>query len=159
MKATRSPRGKREYASTPVGPSPKSNSGKVAKSMQSNMKAGTKPELRLSKMLRKRIVKSSLPGSPDFVYSKQRLAIFVNGCFWHRCPICNLAAPRRNAEFWQRKFARNMERDTLNRQELEMMGWRVLDFWEHEIREAPADCALRVKAALKEFRRDPIRPF
>lgn len=143
---------RRTYTTPAVGPSPRSNSSNVARSMQSNKKAGTKPELLLAKLLRKQIVKSALPGSPDFVYPKERVAIFVDGCFWHRCPICNLGLPRRNTDFWRRKFERNKERDILNRQDLEMMGWRVLDFWEHEIIQDPADCALRVKATLKELR-------
>jgi DNA mismatch endonuclease, patch repair protein len=105
------------------------------------------PELTLARLLRRKLVSSRLPGKPDIVYPRSKVAVFVHGCFWHRCPTCNLPLPRTNSTFWQRKFARNVERDRLNKEELQTMGWRVVVIWEHEIREAPADSARQVKAA------------
>lgn len=137
------------YVSKPVGASPKSQSNAVSKSMKSNKSSGTKPELILSKLLQKRPARTTLPGRPDFAYRNDRLAVFVHGCFWHRCPTCNLPLPKTNSAFWNRKFARNVERDALNKEELESMDWRVLVIWEHELKENPSDCALRVKEALK----------
>jgi DNA mismatch endonuclease (patch repair protein) len=116
--------------------------------MRSNRASGTKPEVVLAKLLRRKLVRSVLPGRPDLVYPRQKVAVFVNGCFWHRCPVCDLGLPKTNTVFWKRKFARNVERDRLNKNELEDMGWGVLVIWEHELREDPRRCARRVKAAL-----------
>ena len=127
----------RKYNSSPVGRSKKSKYEHISKSMRSNKSSGTKPELILSKLLRKRIYKNKLPGNPDFIYRNKKLAIFVHGCFWHRCPRCNLPLPKSNRAYWKRKFERNVERDMLDRRELRKMGWKVLTVWEHDIRKDP----------------------
>ena len=76
----------------------------------------TKPEVYLRKLLfaqgvRYRIATKNIPGHPDIFLRKYNTAIFVNGCFWHRCPHCNPSVPKRNTEFWKAKFRRNVERD------------------------------------------------
>ena len=71
-------------------------------------------------------------GKPDFVFPKLRLAVFVDGCFWHGCPKHG-TKPRNNAAFWRRKFARNKARDRLVTRTLRKNGWRVLRIWEHEL--------------------------
>jgi DNA mismatch endonuclease, patch repair protein len=72
-------------------------------------------------------------GRPDFVFPKERIAIFVDGCFWHQCPKhCN--QPSTNAEFWLRKFEINRLRDHLVNRELRLQGWMVVRIWEHELR-------------------------
>jgi DNA mismatch endonuclease (patch repair protein) len=109
--------------------------------MRSNVSSGTKPELLLSRLLRKKISKSDLPGSPDFVFPRKRLVVFVHGCFWHRCPKCDFALPKRNRSFWAAKFERNVARDRLANRELKRMGWKVIEVWEHELRRNP----MRVK--------------
>ncbi len=98
----------------------------------------------MSRLLRKKLAKTKLPGSPDIAYRKEKLAVFVHGCFWHRCPVDGLPIPKTNTAFWRRKFARNVERDRLNRQELESMGWKVIEIWEHEVKADPRGCANRV---------------
>lgn len=138
----------RMYVSRPVGPSPASASKSVSRSMRSNRGSGTKPELVLAKLLRRKVVHSTLPGSPDFVYRGAKLAVFVHGCFWHRCPIHARALPRTNTEFWRRKFERNVERDKLNRQELKRMGWNVMEVWEHEVKENPVGVKQRIVSFL-----------
>src|SRR5437867_1872269 len=147
----------RVYVSKPVGRSPASGSDAVSRSMKSNRASGTKPESVLSGYLRKKLAKNDLPGRPDFVYPSHRLAVFVHGCFWHRCPRDHLPLPKAHAAFWRRKFERNVERDRLNKKELEAMGWRVLVVWEHELRENPGRCARRVQAALEGLRRAHAR--
>jgi DNA mismatch endonuclease (patch repair protein) len=72
-------------------------------------------------------------GRPDFVFPKLRLAIFVDGCFWHGCPRHG-TKPKNNAEFWLKKLARNQARDRLVTRTLRGRGWRVLRVWEHELR-------------------------
>ena len=69
---------------------------------------------------------------PDFVFRQKRLAVFVDGCFWHGCPQ-HATKPRNNAAFWRKKFAANRARDRLVTRTLRQNGWRVLRVWEHEL--------------------------
>jgi len=69
---------------------------------------------------------------PDFVFPKLRIAVFVDGCFWHGCPL-HATQPKQNAEFWSRKIAANQTRDRLVTRQLRARGWRVLRLWEHEL--------------------------
>jgi DNA mismatch endonuclease (patch repair protein) len=142
-------RRKRVYATKPVGKSPEASSKSVSTVMKSNRASGTIPELQLARLLRRRIVSSVLPGRPDIVYPHSKVAVFVHGCFWHRCPVCKLRLPMTHTEFWERKFERNSERDKINREELQSMGWTVAEIWEHEIRENPRQAANRVKVLVR----------
>jgi DNA mismatch endonuclease, patch repair protein len=71
-------------------------------------------------------------GKPDFIFPKLKLAIFVDGCFWHGCPK-HETKPKNNRIFWKNKFARNKARDVLVTRTLRRAGWRVLRVWEHEL--------------------------
>jgi len=100
----------------------------------------TKPELAIRKALwslgyRYR-VDTKLPGKPDMVFPGKRLAVFIDGCFWHRCPR-HYQAPATNPEFWENKINRNVERDRVVDRELASLGWKVKRVWEHEVREDP----------------------
>jgi DNA mismatch endonuclease, patch repair protein len=103
----------------------------------------------LSRLLRKPISRSSLPGKPDFVYQRARLAVFVHGDWWHRCPVCNIPLPRVHRAYWKRKLDRNVERDRLVKMELQALRWRVVEIWEHEIKSDPKAAADRIKRLLK----------
>jgi DNA mismatch endonuclease (patch repair protein) len=72
-------------------------------------------------------------GRPDFAFPKQKLAVFVDGCFWHGCPK-HSSLPANNRAFWNRKFSTNKLRDILVTRTLRSQGWRVLRIWEHELR-------------------------
>ena len=75
----------------------------------------------------------NLPGSPDIVLNKHRVAIFVHGCHWHRHPGCKFAyTPKSRIEFWEPKFQQNIERDMKKEQLLVEAGWNVLTVWECE---------------------------
>lgn len=87
-------------------------------------------------------------GKPDFVFPKARLAIFVDGCFWHACPAHG-SLPATNRNFWARKLDRNKGRDRKVRRHLENFGWRVLRIWQHELRE-PSKVARRVRRSLNQ---------
>lgn len=81
--------------------------------------------------LRFRLHQRALPGRPDIVLPRWKVAIFVHGCFWHRHEGCSQAAtPSSNVEFWRRKFRENVERDARNRAALRRAGWRVFTVWE-----------------------------
>ncbi len=116
------------------------------KSMQGNKRRDTKPEIKVRRMLREmgfpgyRCDWKKVPGHPDIVFAGRKLAIEIRGCFWHRCPVCNLSVPKKNVEYWEAKFARNRERDARNLATLEEMGWKVLVLWEHQLKkkELPA---------------------
>lgn len=97
----------------------------------------TSPELKLRRALwiaglRYRI-KSNLPGDPDIVFPKKKLAIFVDGCFWHGCPIHG-SSPKTNVDFWESKIQKNIQRDQLITHKLELEGWLVIRVWEHELK-------------------------
>lgn len=85
---------------------------------------------------------------PDFVFPKRRLAVFVDGCFWHACPI-HATKPRHNAAFWRKKLAANKARDRKVNRTLRAAGWRVLRLWEHEFaRKREARLAAKFHKAL-----------
>lgn len=72
-------------------------------------------------------------GNPDFLFYKSSVIVFVDGCFWHACPICR-KLPKTNIDFWEAKFDRNRAKDSRITQELENKGYTVLRFWEHDIK-------------------------
>ena len=85
---------------------------------------------------------------PDFVFKEARLALFVDGCFWHGCPK-HATKPRNNSAFWRRKFAANKARDRLVNRALRIANWSVLRVWEHELtRKNEARLLRRICAAL-----------
>jgi DNA mismatch endonuclease (patch repair protein) len=73
-----------------------------------------------------------LPGKPDFVFPKQKLAVFVDGCFWHGCPKHSLHVTR-SGPFWFDKIHGNKRRDRRKAQSLRKRGWRVIRVWEHDL--------------------------
>lgn len=72
-------------------------------------------------------------GHPDFVFPRERLALFVDGCFWHLCPL-HAVMPKSNRRFWRQKLLGNKKRDSTVTAELRRRGWRVLRIWEHELK-------------------------
>lgn len=76
--------------------------------------------------------KQAVFGKPDFVFRKARLAVFVDGCFWHGCPR-HATRPQSNELFWKEKIGRNQARDRLVGKRLRAAGWRVLRIWQHEL--------------------------
>jgi DNA mismatch endonuclease (patch repair protein) len=85
---------------------------------------------------------------PDVVFTRQRVAVFVDGCFWHGCPSHG-GRPKRNSDYWNPKIARNQERDAEQSERLTAAGWTVVRVWEHE---NPLDVARRIQRVLRERR-------
>lgn len=115
----------------------------------------TQPELLLRRALwrigcRYRLYQK-LPGKPDIVFSGLRIAVFVDGCFWHRCPK-HYKEPVRNAGFWRAKIERNVCRDRIADEQLRAAGWMVLRFWEHEILSDIEAVVRKVEEVLQERR-------
>ena len=123
--------------------------------MQANKPANTLPEIRVRKALhalgyRFRIHRKDLPGKPDVVLPKYKLAIFVHGCFWHQHPGCHLASrPKTREDFWKAKFDANRLRDKKNQIALEENGWRVEVIWE---------CQTKDEGKLFEYLQNLIKP-
>ena len=126
-------------------------------SMQGNKRQNTKPELLVRQRLRAagltgyRLQWKKAPGRPDIAFPGRKIAIFVNGCFWHRCPHCNPSTPKRNTEFWEAKFRRNVERDARAITELKELGWTPITIWECELKRDKIDETMaRVIATINE---------
>lgn len=128
------------------------------KSMQGNKRRDTKPEVLVRRMLREmgfpgyRCDWGKAPGRPDVAFVGRKLAIEIRGCFWHRCPTCSLSVPKKNLDYWEAKFARNVERDEQNLAALEEAGWKVLVLWEHQLKkkELPATRRLLYEFVCRE---------
>lgn len=137
-----------------LGPPPEPTSDAVTRSMKGNRARDTKPELQLRRLLREagypgyRLHWKKAPGRPDIAYPGRRIAIFVNGCYWHRCPHCQPPTPKSHAEFWNRKFELNQERDARKKHELEEAGWTVVVVWECELTRTPDDVVRRIARIL-----------
>lgn len=122
--------------------------------MQQQRRRDTTPELEVRRALhalgyRFRVnfrMESSLRTQGDIVFTRHRLVVFVDGCFWHACPE-HATAPKTNAEWWQEKLAANVARDRRVDRELSALGWTVRRIWEHE----PVQVAVeRIASALAE---------
>jgi DNA mismatch endonuclease (patch repair protein) len=86
-------------------------------------------------------------GKPDFMFHKQRVVIFVDGCFWHGCPR-HSNTPVNNRLFWENKLSANKRRDRLVTRTLKADGWRVLRIWEHDLSADPLRCIRKVQSIL-----------
>lgn len=114
--------------------------------MKSNRGRDTKPELRLRKILHARGLRYRVAARPikgvrrtaDVLFTRAKIAVFVDGCFWHGCPQHHTVA-KTNAEFWAEKVAGNRRRDRDTDRLLAEHGWLVIRVWEHEAPEAAAD--------------------
>ncbi len=120
---------------------------------------GTKPELLLGRLIRKagrryQQHQSDLPGRPDFVFRRARVAVFVDGSFWHgwRFPSWRLKL----SEKWEAKIAANIRRDRRNRAKLRRLGWKVVRIWEHQLEADPEACLRRVLATVEDASRDAV---
>ncbi|MFF7263618.1 very short patch repair endonuclease [Streptomyces sp. NPDC008159] len=126
------------------------------RNMQAIRSRDTAPERLIRQLvhaqgLRYRVAAKPLPGlrrTADMVFRPTRVAVFIDGCYWHGCPE-HYVPPKTNAGYWSDKVARNMARDRDTDQRLTEAGWTVLRFWEHE----PAvDCAARIATEVKRRR-------
>ncbi|MFI2294478.1 very short patch repair endonuclease [Isoptericola sp. NPDC019571] len=125
----------------------------IRKAMQGNRSRDTRPELRLRSTLhrrglRYRVATRPIPGvrrTADVVFTKAQVAVFVDGCFWHKCPT-HYRQPGSNVAYWTAKVAKNVRRDDEIDRLLRTAGWIVVRAWEHEDSEAVAD---RVEALVR----------
>ena len=127
-------------------PYPVPTSAAVTASMKGNTSRDTKAEVRLRSLLHQRgrrfrknlrVAGEAKPHRADIVFTRARVAVFVDGCFWHGCPTHG-RQPRANPGYWEAKLARNTERDRQTDADLAAAGWTVVRVWEHEPVEAAA---------------------
>jgi DNA mismatch endonuclease, patch repair protein len=124
--------------------------------MRAVRRSHTAPEMVVRRLahklgLRFRLHRKELPGSPDLVFPRHRLIIFVHGCFWHRHRGCTKSTfPKTRQEFWNDKFIANIERDAKNELLLRQQGWRVEVVWECETK----DIAVLTARLLRIFARE-----
>lgn len=90
-----------------------------------------------------------IPGTPEFVFRAERVAVFTDGCFWHGCPRCG-KTPNANSSYWSKKIQLNIERDRKDEAAIAAMSFRVVRLWEHEIKASPANCVGRIVRVLAE---------
>lgn len=131
------------------GPSPLSEA--VSRQMQRMPRSGTGPEIDLRRRLHRlgvrfRLGKPKLPGRPDIILSRARIACFVDGCFWHACPDHGVL-PKNNRDWWELKLAANRERDARKDRELTELGWLPVHVWEHEDMAAAAGRLAELRCA------------
>ena len=122
--------------------------------VMSKIRAKTILERQFFKILRSKGLKfkthvSKLPGKPDIVFPKQKIIVFVDGCFWHKCPE-HFNVPATRTDFWMHKIRNNMQRDKIVNKLLKEDEWKVLRFWEHEIEKYSNKLAGRIYAAVKQ---------
>lgn len=109
------------------------------KTMQAVKGKGTRLEKRLFSMLAGMGVKGwkknvdSIIGKPDVAFMNQRVAVFIDGCFWHGCPHCKRKLPQTNRKYWKRKIERNIALAKSHNRRLRADGWTVVRIWEHEL--------------------------
>ena len=132
--------------------------------MRSNRGRDTKPEIEVRRLLhaaglRYRVDFAPLGGRrrADIVFTRKRVAVFVDGCFWHGCPQ-HATLPKLNADYWLPKLRRNVERDRETDAALKAAGWTVLRFWEHQAPETVASTVIRAVAVRPPAEPDQVEP-
>ena len=97
----------------------------------------TKPELIVKENIDGRKLRyqpKGIPERPDFANKSKKIALFIDGCFWHKCPRC-YKPPKSNKKYWKEKVERNTKRDRYVNRKMKKEGWTVIRFWEHQVKE------------------------
>jgi DNA mismatch endonuclease (patch repair protein) len=134
----------------------------VSAQMQRMPRSSSGPEMLIrrelhSRGLRFRVNHPQLPGRPDIAFTAARLAVFIDGCFWHSCPDHSVL-PKNNRDWWRSKLERNVERDREKDTQLEKLGWTVIHVWEHEEPLEAADAIEQLWRSLRHRCGQQARP-
>jgi DNA mismatch endonuclease (patch repair protein) len=107
----------------------------------------TAPEKKMHGLMKSRKIRHKMhpkiAGSPDIVLKDSKTAVFIHGCFWHKCPKC-YREPKSKREYWVPKIDRNVKRDRKNASTLRKAGWKVVRVWEHDIMRDALKCVERI---------------
>jgi DNA mismatch endonuclease, patch repair protein len=130
----------------------------VSDQMHRMPRASSGPEMLIRKELHRRGLRfrvnhPRLPGKPDIAFTAARMAVFVDGCFWHSCPEHGVL-PRNNRDWWRAKLERNVQRDREKDAQLELIGWTVMHVWEHE---GPSKAADTIEQMWRSIRQPTTR--
>jgi DNA mismatch endonuclease, patch repair protein len=148
------------FLSLRLGPAPPASSSLTHKVMVSNRGSGTRLEKDFCRALRGagfngfRVNYAVGNARVDIAFPSKRVAIQVNGCFWHHCPVCKLPIPKTNSEFWATKFELTRARDARVRKLVRQNGWKLVELWEHQVRGDLEGCLRRVKATTPQVTRE-----
>ncbi|MEU8009105.1 very short patch repair endonuclease [Micromonospora parva] len=128
----------------------------ISEQMRRMPRSSTRPELAIRRALHRsglrfRVNFRGLPGRPDVAFTKARLAVFVDGCFWHMCPA-HVRLPKNNRAWWVAKLEANVARDQEKDRRLAELGWLSVHVWEHE---DPVSASERIAVLWSELRRVP----
>jgi len=126
---------------------------KRSRVMSSIRAKDTRPELAIRKLLwnegiRYRKHDGSVHGRPDISNKSRKVAVFIDGCFWHGCPRC-YKEPKSNVSYWREKIIRNKKRRTLVKSNLRKDGWKVFEFWEHHVNNNPEKITMKIIDEIK----------
>lgn len=136
------------------GRAPTPENERTSRIMSSIKAKNTKPELALRKALWAdgirgyRIHWKKVQGKPDIAFVKKKVAVFINGCYWHRCPFCDPSSPKTHTEFWENKFRANVERDAVKTQALINNGWKVITLWECQMKGNLSQCVTKIRTLI-----------
>lgn len=124
--------------------------------MASIRSKNTKPELAIRKILwshgiRYRIHDNGVFGKPDISIKKHKVAVFIDGCFWHACKKC-YTEPKTNTTFWRKKIQENKMRREKVRKNLKENNWKIMEFWEHDIRKKPELVTNKIEYTIRKTR-------
>jgi DNA mismatch endonuclease (patch repair protein) len=145
----------KKYIRDGRAPIPKNEN--ISKVMSANKAKDTKQEILFRKTLWHAGIKGyrlnwkKVPGRPDIAFPGKKIAIFIHGCYWHRCPYCNPSFPKSNVEFWDEKFKKNVARDKKKTKELESLGWKVIVIWECELKKNLGKQIEKIKSILTDY--------
>ncbi len=135
-------------------PTPVASSLAVRNVMRANRSKNTGPELVMRRHLSALSVRGyrlhwkKAPGKPDIAFPGRKIAVIVNGCFWHGCAKCAARKPKTNKAFWSQKIKDNQARDEKNLKELKRLGWKVFVVWEHDLKKGKGE---RVAGKVTEY--------
>ncbi len=123
-----------------------------SRNMSAIRSVNTKPELIVRKYLSSQGIRYRInlriPGKPDIVFIKKKIAIFIHGCFWHQHHCIDGHIPKSNTRYWQKKLEKNQQRDVENIKRLAEMGWQTIVLWECEINKDPEKACVNVLHSL-----------
>lgn len=148
---------------SPAATTPSPTTPERSRLMARVRRSGTAPEVALRTALRGAGLPyrmdggGGLPGTPDITFRRSRVALFVDGCFWHGCPQ-HATTPKTNTSFWTAKILRNRERDKQVNRSLKKLGWQVLRLWEHQVRRDVDGLVVRIGRLLKGAKEPPSPP-
>ena len=128
-------------------PEKRSEIMKRVKSTNTSIEIKIRKELWRNGLRGWRVHPKNVPGKPDIIFRRKKVAVFIDGCFWHGCPVCD-RSPKSGNAYWENKISRNMARDRKYNELLINDGWSVIRLWEHEVIKDLTGCTSKILATI-----------